>query len=165
MKIFSTWSVIPTEVILSKEISSTAKVAYGVISSLCNEKGYCWASNDYLGELLGITGTRMSLIIKELIGNDLIESEIENNYKRKIKLKGVLRKVKGGVKEKLKGGLRKVKDNNIIEYNNIIYNNNKKKPYYQGMIMRIDNFTKKWKVLDNGNWCEFAGEVSDIEWK
>jgi len=48
---------------------------------------------------------------------------------------------------------------------NITYNKKKKKPYYQGMIMRIDSFTKKWKVFDNGNWCEFVGEVSDIEWK
>jgi len=120
-KTFSTWSVIPTEVMLSKEISSTAKITYGVISSLCNEKGYCWASNDYLGKLLGKSGTRMSLIVKELSDAGLIESEVEQNYKRKITLRGVLRKLKGGVKENLKGGLRKVKENSIIEYNN---NNN-----------------------------------------
>ena len=120
-KTFSTWSVIPTEVMLSKEISSTAKITYGIISSLCNEKGYCWASNDYLGKLLGKSGTRMSLIVKELCDIGLIESEVEQNYKRKITLRGVLRKLKGGVKENLKGGLRKVKENSIIEYNN---NNN-----------------------------------------
>jgi len=119
-KIFSTYSVIPTEIMLDKNISSTSKILYGIISSLCNEKGYCWASNDYLGELIGITGTRVSLIIKELVDFEYIESNVESNYKRKIMLMGVLTKVKGGVKEKLKGGLRKVKDNNIIEY----YNNN-----------------------------------------
>jgi len=123
-KKFSTWSVIPTEVMLNKEISSTTKIMYGIISSLCNEKGYCWASNDYLGELLGITRTRVSLIIKELVEIGLIESEIEKKYKRKIKLKGVLIKVKRGVKEKLKGDLIKVKDNNIIEYNNYNDDNN-----------------------------------------
>ena len=120
-KTFSTWSVIPTEVMLSNEISSTAKITYGIISSLCNEKGYCWASNDYLGKLLGKSGTRMSLIVKELSNAGLIESEVEQNYKRKIKLEGVLRKLKGGVKENLKGGLRNLKENSIIEYNN---NNN-----------------------------------------
>jgi len=117
-KTFSTWSVIPTEVMLSKEISSTAKITYGIISSLCNEKGYCWASNNYLGKLLGKSGTRMSLIVKELCDIGLIESEVEQNYKRKITLMGVLRKLKGGVKENLKGGLTKVKENSIIEYNN-----------------------------------------------
>lgn len=117
-KTFSTWSVIPTEVMLSKEISSTAKITYGIISSLCNEKGYCWASNDYLGKLLGKSGTRISLIVKELSDAGLIESEVEQNYKRKITLRGVLRKLKGGVKENLKGGLRKLKENSIIEYNN-----------------------------------------------
>jgi hypothetical protein len=119
-KQFSTYSVIPTEIMLSKEISSTGKILYGIISSLTNEKGYCWASNDYLGRLLNISGTRISLLIKELTDFEYIESLIENNYKRKIKLKGALTKVKGGYKEKLKGALTKVKDNNIIEY----YNNN-----------------------------------------
>jgi len=116
-KKFSTYSVIPTEIMLNNELSSTSKILYGLISSLCNEKGYCWASNDYLGELLEITGTRISLIIKELLEKNLINSKVEENYKRKITLVGVLTKVKGGVKEKLKGGLTKVKDNNIIEYN------------------------------------------------
>ena len=41
-KVFSTYSIIPTEVMLNNEISSTAKITYGIISSLCNEKGY-WA--------------------------------------------------------------------------------------------------------------------------
>lgn len=117
---FSTYSVIPTEVMLSKNISSTSKILYGLISSLCNERGYCWASNEYLGELIGVTGTRASLIIKELIEEELIESEVEKNYKRKITLRGALTKVKGGYKEKLKGALTKVKDNNINEYNNIL---------------------------------------------
>ncbi|HRR96485.1 MAG TPA: helix-turn-helix domain-containing protein [Candidatus Ratteibacteria bacterium] len=159
-KKFSTWSVIPTEVMLNKEISSTTKIMYGIISSLCNEKGYCWASNDYLGELLGITRTRVSLIIKELVEIGLIESEIEKKYKRKIKLKGVLIKVKRGVKENLKGGLRKLKDNNIIEYNNNnninnIYNKNKKY-YFRGNRCRIDNFSGKWKCFENGEWLEIA---------
>ena len=120
-KEFSTYSVIPTEIILNKEISSTSKLLYGLISSLSNEKGYCWASNDYLGELLSVSGTRTSLLIKELIEAGLIESKVEKNYKREIRLKGVLTKVKGGINKTKRGVLTKVKDNNIIEYNNIIH--------------------------------------------
>ena len=91
-KVFSTYSIIPTEVMLNNEISSTAKITYGIISSLCNEKGYCWASNDYLGGLLKKSGTTMSLIIKELCDIGLIESEVEQNYKRKITLMGGIKK-------------------------------------------------------------------------
>ena len=55
---------------------------------------------------------------------------------------------------------------NINKTNNNIYIiNKKKKPFFMGMRMRKDNFTGKWKVFDNGTWCEFAGKESDIEWK
>lgn len=115
-KIFSTYSVIPTEVMLNKGISSTAKVLYGLISSLCNEKGYCWASNDYLGLQLGITGTRVSLLVKELIDSELIKSTVEGNNSRIITLNMVLTKVKATFNKTERLPLTKVK-HNIISNN------------------------------------------------
>lgn len=41
-----------------------------------------------------------------------------------------------------------------------------KKPYYKGKPMVWSELKKKWYVIDeNGNWLEFAGKESDIEWK
>jgi len=41
-----------------------------------------------------------------------------------------------------------------------------KKPYYQGQPMIWSQTKKKWYVVtDEGDWLEFAGEESDIEWK
>ena len=119
-KVFSTYSVIPTEVMTNKSISSTSVRLYGLISSLCNEKGYCWASNQYLGDLIGRSSTTASLIVKELSEEGLIECEVDNGFQRKIWIIGAFRKLKGGLSENLKGGLKKLKDNNINKYNKIL---------------------------------------------
>jgi len=41
-----------------------------------------------------------------------------------------------------------------------------KKPYYQGDPMVWSEAKRKWYVIDkDGNWLEFAGKESDIEWR
>jgi len=41
-----------------------------------------------------------------------------------------------------------------------------KKPYYQGNSMVWSETKKKWYVIDQaGNWLEFAGKESEIEWR
>lgn len=41
-----------------------------------------------------------------------------------------------------------------------------KKPYYRGKPMVFSETRKKWYVIDdNGEWLEFAGKKSDIEWR
>lgn len=41
-----------------------------------------------------------------------------------------------------------------------------KKPYYQGDPMVWSKTKRKWYVIDkDGDWLEFAGEESDIEWR
>ncbi len=41
-----------------------------------------------------------------------------------------------------------------------------KKPYYQGNPMVWSETRRKWYVIDeNGDWLEFAGKESDVEWR
>ncbi|MCD6550511.1 hypothetical protein J7K24_03125 [bacterium] len=41
-----------------------------------------------------------------------------------------------------------------------------KKPFYKGNPMVWSETKKKWYVIDKeGNWLEFAGKTSDIEWR
>jgi len=41
-----------------------------------------------------------------------------------------------------------------------------KKPYYRGDAMIWSETEKKWYVIsEDGDWLEFAGEESDIEWR
>jgi len=44
---------IPREVLLNESLTSTEKMLYGIIQSLDNDRG-CYASNGYLGRMLGV---------------------------------------------------------------------------------------------------------------
>jgi len=42
----------------------------------------------------------------------------------------------------------------------------KKKPFFRGDLMVWSEMKKKWYVIDKyGTWLEFAGKISEIEWK
>ena len=48
------YSIIPATILFNKELKATAKLLYALITALSNKEGYCFASNKYLGEKLGV---------------------------------------------------------------------------------------------------------------
>lgn len=52
---FSAYVVIPAPVFFDPNLPERAKMLYGLISSMCNHAGYCWAKNATLARYLGAT--------------------------------------------------------------------------------------------------------------
>lgn len=51
---FSAYVVIPAQVFFDRELPDKARLLYGLISSMCNHSGFCWAKNSTLAKFLGV---------------------------------------------------------------------------------------------------------------
>ena len=62
----SYYAVIPASVRYDKALPLGARMLYGELTALANEKGYCWATNNYFAELYGVTTVTISNWITKL---------------------------------------------------------------------------------------------------
>ena len=132
----SYFAIIPASVRYDRRLTPNAKLLYGEITALCNEKGYCWAHNSYFAELYEVSTRSISKWINQLIEYGYIFSEI--TYKdgkkeieaRKLKIINVEtsippmeQKFHTPMEQKFHTPIeQKFADNNT--YNNNTYNNN-----------------------------------------
>lgn len=87
------YTITPKCVLKDRNISFSAKVLYGQLNRLQGEDG-CWASNQYLAELLGVSTRAITDIIKSLEENNFIKIERVNNQKIKNRKIYVLKQAK-----------------------------------------------------------------------
>lgn len=83
----SYYAIIPADVRYSDKICANSKLLYGEITALCNEKGFCWASNSYFAELYGKSNRSISSWLSQLNEAGFINLVIEGkqpNLQRKI---------------------------------------------------------------------------------
>lgn len=84
----SYYAVIPATVRYDNNVVPSAKLLYGEITALCNEKGYCWATNDYFGRLYSVSKRTISTWIKSLCDAGYISTEfILDNESQKVKVR------------------------------------------------------------------------------
>lgn len=116
------YAIIPAKVRYDKELTPNAKLLYGEITALCNERGYCWASNQYFAELYGVSKQSISCWINALAARGYVKSVIQYKEGTKEILNRYLSLIDEPIKENLNTPIQeKPKENNTVP--NITTNN------------------------------------------
>lgn len=71
------YAIIPANVRYDKDLAPNAKLLYGEITALCNEKGYCWASNQYFAELYNVSDRTIKNWISQLADKGYIQRSVK----------------------------------------------------------------------------------------
>lgn len=77
--------VLDDSIVKNNSINSTDKLVYGVIKALTNNKGYCYASNDYISKKVNLSKRTITKSISNLRKANYIRVETIN-YQRNIYL-------------------------------------------------------------------------------
>lgn len=177
----SYYAIIPANVRYDNDLTPNAKLLYGEITALCNEKGYCWASNEYFAELYKTSTRTVSRWIQQLISKGYITSKlIYRKGTKEVEQRQIYIGVIGGDKnvmtygQKCHEGMDKnvmtpidknVLDNNTV-FNNTINNNSSSSSetdkedivaYYRREIVNRHILTK----LEQDFFLEIGNQVSN----
>ena len=128
------YSVIPSKILYNKELKANEKLLYALITSLACKEGYCFETNNYFAEELGVHPKTVSSWISDLRDKKFLKVEIvrkENKQiiQRKIYINDVPYPLNIGYKCQSKNGQaihQNMEDNNIRN-NNITNKNGHKK--------------------------------------
>lgn len=104
------FAIIPASVRYDKRLPANAKLLYGELTALSNEKGYCWAGNDYFAGLYEVSKTSVSKWVSALKDAGYIQIQLEYAEGTKQILHRYIRIVKDPIEEKLHTSIRKVND-------------------------------------------------------
>ena len=91
------YAIIPAEVRYDKDLAPNAKLLYGEITALCNEKGYCWASNQYFAELYGVSVLSVKRWVNSLVTKGYVYRRLTYKPNSKEVDKRIL-SIDGGIK-------------------------------------------------------------------
>ena len=72
----SYYSIIPASVRYDNDLKPNEKLIYGEITALCDNLGYCWATNEYFAKLYQVSRETVSRWINHLVKKGYLYSEI-----------------------------------------------------------------------------------------
>lgn len=70
------YAIIPADIRYDSELKDKAKLLYGEITCLCNEYGFCYATNKYFADLYKVSLRTISELINNLVSKGFLISEI-----------------------------------------------------------------------------------------
>lgn len=137
--------MMPNSVLFNKDLTDKQKLLFCLVSSLCAEKWYCRATNEYLWELLNASKITISKNISVLVEKWFIYIEVNQNYQRKLTL---VKNDKGDSQKWQGGDSQKWQDN--ITSNNIT---NEKKYSFQDFRIAYPH-ARKWKKAESKKYYD-----------
>ena len=146
----SYYAIIPANVRYDADLTPNAKLLYGEITALCNEKGYCWATNDYFAKLYNVSKISISNWISALVKKGYIYSEIVYKEGTKEILNRYLKLLDYPIKEIFNTPIKENFKENITDNNNTKNNTSKKerKTSYDEILSGITDAELKALYLD-----------------
>ncbi|HFD0552138.1 TPA: helix-turn-helix domain-containing protein [Enterococcus faecium] len=114
----SYYAIIPANVRYDDSLIPSAKLLYGEITALCNEKGYCWASNEYFANQYKVSKPTIQNWLKSLEEKGYIYREVKYKEGSKEIEARYIRILGGGHQENLVGGHQEIYQDNNTSINN-----------------------------------------------
>ncbi len=170
-KYVGAFGVIPNAILYDKRLKNGEKILYTFISSLCNKNGFCFASNAYLSDIVGVTKNTIVIYLKHLedlgyIYRNFKASKSDNaNIERKIYLnydelfdkdeEDPTRKSGRGLHENQVGGYTKIVEGATRKSGSIIIQDNNTN------IIKQDNNSSKAEE-EKYNYTLIAGKFIEV---
>lgn len=153
--------IMPNKILFNKELWDKEKLLFCFISSLCAEKWYCRASNQYIAEQMWISERTVREHIWRLAKHWCVTLKIEKWNQRSITIWAVAESCHGGGENLPPSGGENLPHNNT--------SNNIKREYTHDVILfeefRIKYPNKKWKAEAMKKRNKMTAEEKDKAYK
>ena len=161
------YAVLPAQVLLSKELTDKQKLLIALISNLSNERGYCFASNKYLGDCLDCSESTIKDHLKKLEDMNILGRIIKLKENGDFEYRSLVinieiprpEKTTTSAEKSAYPSARKLAHNNIVINNkdiidNKLYTDNKK--FVKPTPKEVNDYAKEIDFkLDGDYFCDW----------